>query len=145
MRGRFFGRVHGFKNLYVADASLLCTAPGVNPQGSVMAFARRNVMRFLGKGWRKGGFLAKGAKDAKRKMQGFFDRIYRMDGIVDLNRRRRLVRGGYFNFFRPVLGRRGSDPKRGLFDSFEWRKLYRLWPNRRPRDGHRRRASPDNW
>jgi hypothetical protein len=31
-----------------ADASLLCTAPGVNPQGSVMAFARRNVMKFLG-------------------------------------------------------------------------------------------------
>jgi choline dehydrogenase-like flavoprotein len=45
-----YGRVHGFKNLYVADASLLCTAPGVNPQGSVMAFARRNVMKFLGKG-----------------------------------------------------------------------------------------------
>jgi choline dehydrogenase-like flavoprotein len=42
-----FGRVHGFKNLYVADASLLCTAPGVNPQGSIMALARRNVMRFL--------------------------------------------------------------------------------------------------
>ncbi|HZV36472.1 MAG TPA: GMC oxidoreductase, partial [Verrucomicrobiae bacterium] len=42
-----FGRVHGFKNLYVNDASLLCTAPGVNPQGSVMAMARRNVMRFL--------------------------------------------------------------------------------------------------
>jgi choline dehydrogenase-like flavoprotein len=45
-----YGRVHGFKNLYIADASLLCTAPGVNPQGSVMAFARRNVMKFLGRG-----------------------------------------------------------------------------------------------
>jgi choline dehydrogenase-like flavoprotein len=43
-----FGRVHGFNNLYVNDASLLCTAPGVNPQGSVMAFARRNTMHFLG-------------------------------------------------------------------------------------------------
>jgi choline dehydrogenase-like flavoprotein len=42
------GRVHGFKNLHIADASLLCTAPGVNPQGSVMGFARRNVMKFLG-------------------------------------------------------------------------------------------------
>ena len=42
-----FGRLHGFKNLYVADASLLCTAPGVNPQGSVMAVARRNVTHFL--------------------------------------------------------------------------------------------------
>ncbi len=42
-----FGRVHGFKNLYVADASLLCTAPGVNPQGSIMALARRNALKFL--------------------------------------------------------------------------------------------------
>jgi len=42
-----FGRVHGQDNLYIADASLLCTAPGVNPQGSVMAFARRNALHFL--------------------------------------------------------------------------------------------------
>jgi choline dehydrogenase-like flavoprotein len=42
-----FGRVHGVKNLHIADASLLCTAPGVNPQGSVMAFARRNALHFL--------------------------------------------------------------------------------------------------
>jgi choline dehydrogenase-like flavoprotein len=42
-----FGRVHGFRNLFVADASLLCTAPGVNPQGSIMALARRNAMKFL--------------------------------------------------------------------------------------------------
>jgi choline dehydrogenase-like flavoprotein len=44
-----FGRVHGTKGLMVADGSLLCTAPGVNPQGSIMALARRNAMRFLGK------------------------------------------------------------------------------------------------
>jgi choline dehydrogenase-like flavoprotein len=44
-----FGQLRGFKNLFVADASLLCTAPGVNPQGSVMAFARRNVFHFLGR------------------------------------------------------------------------------------------------
>ena len=43
-----FGRVHGFKNLFVNDASLLCTAPGVNPQGSIMAIARRNTLQFLG-------------------------------------------------------------------------------------------------
>jgi len=42
-----FGRVHGFKNLLVNDASLLCTAPGVNPQGSIMALARRNTLKFL--------------------------------------------------------------------------------------------------
>lgn len=46
-----FGKVHGADNLYINDASLLCTAPGVNPQGSIMAFARRNVRHFLaGKG-----------------------------------------------------------------------------------------------
>jgi choline dehydrogenase-like flavoprotein len=42
-----FGRVHGHDGLYIADASLLCTAPGVNPQGSIMAFARRNALHFL--------------------------------------------------------------------------------------------------
>ena len=44
-----FGKVHGFDNLYISDASLLCTAPGVNPQGSIMAITRRNVLKFLGK------------------------------------------------------------------------------------------------
>lgn len=38
-----FGAVHGASGLYIADASLLCSAPGVNPQGSIMAFARRNA------------------------------------------------------------------------------------------------------
>jgi choline dehydrogenase-like flavoprotein len=44
-----FGRVHQQKDLYISDASLICTAPGVNPQGSVMAYARRNALKFLGK------------------------------------------------------------------------------------------------
>jgi choline dehydrogenase-like flavoprotein len=34
--------------LIVNDASLICTAPGVNPQGTVMALARRNTLAFLG-------------------------------------------------------------------------------------------------
>ena len=42
-----FGQVHAFKNLFVADASLLCSAPGVNPQGTIMGLARRNAMHFL--------------------------------------------------------------------------------------------------
>jgi choline dehydrogenase-like flavoprotein len=42
-----FGRVHGTKNLYIADGSLLCGPPGVNPQGSIMAVARRNAFHFL--------------------------------------------------------------------------------------------------
>jgi choline dehydrogenase-like flavoprotein len=40
------GRVRGLANLHIADASLLPSAPGVNPQGSVMAFARRNALHF---------------------------------------------------------------------------------------------------
>ncbi len=44
-----FGRVPGVKGLHVADASLLCGAPGVNPQGTIMALARRNALHFLGK------------------------------------------------------------------------------------------------
>jgi choline dehydrogenase-like flavoprotein len=44
-----FGKLRGQENLFISDASLLCTAPGVNPQGSVMAFARRNALHFLGK------------------------------------------------------------------------------------------------
>jgi choline dehydrogenase-like flavoprotein len=41
-----FGRVPGVENLRVADASMLPDSPGVNPQGSVMAFARRNARHF---------------------------------------------------------------------------------------------------
>jgi choline dehydrogenase-like flavoprotein len=42
-----FGRVRGTTNVFVNDASLLPDAPGVNPQGSVMAVAIRNARRFL--------------------------------------------------------------------------------------------------
>jgi choline dehydrogenase-like flavoprotein len=42
-----FGRVHGFDNLYINDSSMLPDSPGVNPQGSVMALARRNARHFL--------------------------------------------------------------------------------------------------
>src|SRR5262249_22103822 len=44
-----FGKVHRVDNLYLTDASLLCGPPGVNPQGSIMAVARRNAWRFLGR------------------------------------------------------------------------------------------------
>jgi choline dehydrogenase-like flavoprotein len=39
--------VHDAIGLYIADASLLCGPPGVNPQGSIMALARRNALAFL--------------------------------------------------------------------------------------------------
>jgi len=41
-----FGKVRGFENLHVNDASMLPDSPGVNPQGSVMALARRNAVHF---------------------------------------------------------------------------------------------------
>ena len=42
-----FGKVRRTENLYVNDSSMLPDSPGVNPQGSVMALARRNVLHFL--------------------------------------------------------------------------------------------------
>jgi len=42
-----FGQVRGMKNVWVNDASMLPDAPGVNPQGSVQAFAVRNARRFI--------------------------------------------------------------------------------------------------
>jgi len=44
-----FGRVTEMEGLHIADASLLPSAPGVNPQGSLMAFARRNALAFAGR------------------------------------------------------------------------------------------------
>ena len=44
-----YGKVFGLENLYVNDASMLPDSPGVNPQGSIMALARRNAMRFADK------------------------------------------------------------------------------------------------
>ncbi len=43
-----FGRVHGIDNLYLADAGVIPEAPGVNPQATVMAIARRNALYILG-------------------------------------------------------------------------------------------------
>ena len=42
-----FGRIWGVQNLRVNDASLLPDAPGVNPQGTIMAIAARNCDHFL--------------------------------------------------------------------------------------------------
>ena len=42
-----FGRIRGCANLRVNDASLLPDAPGVNPQGTIMAIAARNTDHFL--------------------------------------------------------------------------------------------------
>lgn len=42
------GQVHDVPNLFVNDASIIPSAPGVNPQGTVLALARRNTLSFLG-------------------------------------------------------------------------------------------------
>lgn len=44
-----FGRVRGVDNLYVSGCSILPGPTVVNPQGSVMAVAHRNALRFLEK------------------------------------------------------------------------------------------------
>jgi choline dehydrogenase-like flavoprotein len=41
-----FGKVRSFENLYVNDASMLPDSPGINPQGTIMALARRNAIHF---------------------------------------------------------------------------------------------------
>jgi len=41
-----YGRVFGFDGLNINDASMLPDSPGVNPQGTIMALARRNALRF---------------------------------------------------------------------------------------------------
>jgi choline dehydrogenase-like flavoprotein len=47
-----FGRLHASQNLWVNDASILPWAPGINPQGTLMAIAHRNVANFLASGGR---------------------------------------------------------------------------------------------
>lgn len=45
-----FGRVKGLENLFVADASIIPEATGVNPQATVMALARRTAQAHLAAG-----------------------------------------------------------------------------------------------
>ena len=42
-----YGRVHGQKNLWVSDASMIPSATGVNPQGTIMALAKRNAEKII--------------------------------------------------------------------------------------------------
>jgi choline dehydrogenase-like flavoprotein len=43
-----WGRLRGVDRAYVNDASLLPGTPGVNPQGTILAIARRNALKYLG-------------------------------------------------------------------------------------------------
>ncbi|MBU1627545.1 GMC family oxidoreductase, partial [bacterium] len=42
-----FGKIWNYDNLYINDASLFIDALGVNPQGTIMAIALRNVNHYL--------------------------------------------------------------------------------------------------
>jgi choline dehydrogenase-like flavoprotein len=42
-----FGQLRGLSNVWLNDSSILPLSPAVNPQGTVMAVARRNVTRYL--------------------------------------------------------------------------------------------------
>jgi hypothetical protein len=42
-----FGKVYGQEGLFISDGSMLPSAPGVNPQGSIMAFAHRNIEKII--------------------------------------------------------------------------------------------------
>jgi choline dehydrogenase-like flavoprotein len=41
-----YGKVYKYENLYINDASMLPDSPGTNPQGTIMALARRNALHF---------------------------------------------------------------------------------------------------
>ena len=43
-----YGRLKALDNVMVNDASLLPTSPGVNPQATIMAIARRNARHWAG-------------------------------------------------------------------------------------------------
>jgi len=42
-----FGKLKNQSNIYINDASMLPTPTGVNPQGTIMAVAKRNVEKFI--------------------------------------------------------------------------------------------------
>ena len=42
-----YGKVFGHEGLFISDGSMLPSAPGVNPQGTIMAFAHRNIEKII--------------------------------------------------------------------------------------------------
>jgi choline dehydrogenase-like flavoprotein len=42
-----YGKIFNYENLFINDASMLPESPGINPQGTIMALARRNVLHFI--------------------------------------------------------------------------------------------------
>ncbi|MDR2400916.1 MAG: GMC family oxidoreductase [Deferribacteraceae bacterium] len=44
-----WGKLYAAEDIYISDAGILPTAPGVNPQGTLLALVRRNMEHFLNK------------------------------------------------------------------------------------------------
>ena len=42
-----YGKVFNHDGIYISDSSMLPSAPGVNPQGSIMALAHRNINKII--------------------------------------------------------------------------------------------------
>ena len=42
-----YGRIYDQDGLFISDGSMLPSAPGVNPQGTIMAFAHRNIEKII--------------------------------------------------------------------------------------------------
>jgi choline dehydrogenase-like flavoprotein len=42
-----WGKLKQTSNVWINDASLMPTSPGVNPQGTLLAMAHRNLQHFL--------------------------------------------------------------------------------------------------
>ena len=148
-----FGRVHGTSNVWVNDASLLPTAPGVNPQATVMAFAIRNARHFVDeeRPWLTRARRATAADDGRhrrRRLAG--PGAGRTGCVADPPRSRvRVLRA------RPDRGARG-DGRRSTRSSAarrivigdiarspRGRRLFDGVGRRRRRDPHRRRHPPE--
>ena len=42
-----YGKLWNENNIFINDGSILCDSPGVNPQGTILAFAKYNIDNFI--------------------------------------------------------------------------------------------------
>ena len=75
------GKLFGFDNVWLSDASIIPDAPGVNPQGTVMALAYRNALAFLRERSGRGVASSAGTRGSSK-------RLGHSDGRADVFRSR---------------------------------------------------------